>query len=36
MTAPATHAVPVEAGPDAGAPWHYGDPYAEERALRGR
>ncbi len=33
MTAPATHAVPVEAGPDAGAPWHYGDPYAEERAF---
>jgi folate-binding protein YgfZ len=26
-------AVPVEAGPDAGAPWHYGDPYAEQRAL---
>ena len=27
-------AVPVEAGPDAGAPWHYGDPYAEQRALQ--
>ncbi len=26
-------AVPVESGPDAGAPWHYGDPYAEQRAL---
>jgi tRNA-modifying protein YgfZ len=26
-------AVPVESGPDAGAPWHYGDPYAEEAAL---
>ncbi len=25
--------VPVEAGPDAGAAWHYGDPYAEQRAL---
>lgn len=24
---------PVESGPDAGAPWHYGDPYAEQRAL---
>jgi folate-binding protein YgfZ len=23
----------VESGPDAGAPWHYGDPYAEQRAL---
>lgn len=23
----------VEAGPDAGAPWHYGDPFAEQRAL---
>ncbi len=35
MSAPAARAsaVPVEAGPDAGAPWHYGDPYAEERAL---
>ncbi len=30
-------AVPVEAGPDAGAPWHYGDPVAEQRAwLAGR
>ncbi len=28
-----TAAVPVESGPDAGAPWHYGDPYAEQRAL---
>ena len=26
-------AVPVESGPDAGAPWHYGDPYAEQRSL---
>jgi len=26
--------VPVESGPDAGAPWHYGDPYAEQRALQ--
>ncbi len=26
-------ATPVESGPDAGAPWHYGDPYAEQRAL---
>jgi len=26
-------AVPVETGPDAGAPWHYGDPYAEQKAL---
>ncbi len=26
-------AVPVESGPDAGAPWHHGDPYAEQRAL---
>jgi tRNA-modifying protein YgfZ len=26
--------VPVEAGLDAGAPWHYGDPYAEQRALQ--
>ncbi len=25
-------AVPVEAGPDAGAAWHYGDPVAEQRA----
>jgi len=33
-TTPANRAaVPVEAGPDAGAPWHYGDPYAEELAL---
>ncbi len=23
----------VEAGPDTGAPWHYGDPFAEQRAL---
>ncbi len=23
----------VEAGPDQGAPWHYGDPYGEQRAL---
>lgn len=23
----------VEAGPDAGAAWHYGDPFAEQRAL---
>jgi folate-binding protein YgfZ len=34
MTAPAAAAIPVEAGPDAGAPWHYGDPFAEERALQ--
>ena len=26
-------AVPVESGPDQGAPWHFGDPYAEQRAL---
>lgn len=25
--------VPVESGPDQGAPWHYGDPYRETRAL---
>ncbi len=28
-----TTAVTVEAGPDAGAAWHYGDPVAEQRAL---
>jgi folate-binding protein YgfZ len=28
-----TAAVPVESGPDTGAPWHYGDPYAEQKAL---
>jgi folate-binding protein YgfZ len=32
VTGPLT-AVPVESGPDAGAPWHYGDPYAEQGAL---
>jgi hypothetical protein len=26
-------AVLVESGPDAGAPWHFGDPYAEQRSL---
>jgi len=26
-------AIPVESGPDAGAPWHYGDPYTEQLAL---
>ena len=33
MTGVRAAAVPVESGPDAGAPWHYGDPYAEQRAL---
>lgn len=33
MTSVRAGAVPVESGPDAGAPWHYGDPYAEQRAL---
>jgi folate-binding protein YgfZ len=33
MTELAAVATPVESGPDAGAPWHYGDPYAEQRAL---
>ena len=33
MSARTAAAVPVESGPDAGAPWHYGDPYAEELAL---
>jgi tRNA-modifying protein YgfZ len=27
-------AVLVETGPDAGAPWHYGDPFAEQRSLQ--
>lgn len=26
--------VPVEHGPDAGAAWHYGDPFGEQRALQ--
>lgn len=33
LPTPLPAAVPVEAGPDAGAPWHYGDPFAEQRAL---
>ena len=33
MTGVRAAAVPVDTGPDAGAPWHYGDPYAEQRAL---
>jgi folate-binding protein YgfZ len=37
MTDEARTAVPVEAGPDVGAVWHYGDPVAEQRAwLAGR
>ena len=33
MTGVRAAAVPVESGPDTGAPWHYGEPYAEQRAL---
>ena len=32
-SAPVAAPTPVELGPDAGAAWHYGDPYAEQRAL---
>lgn len=33
MTGAAAKAVLAESGPDAGLPWHYGDPVREQRAL---
>ena len=37
MSVASRTAVPVEAGPDAGRPWHYGDPVGEQRSwLAGR